>query len=45
MIEENFDKLVSVLNVYKKGKVLIIWYEFMIVKESNEVMIFFLVVI
>ena len=37
--EENLDKLVSALNVYKKGKASITWHELMTVKESNEVMI------
>ena len=37
--EENLDKLVSALNVYKKGKASITWYELMTVKESNEIMI------
>ncbi|MDV6037967.1 M3 family metallopeptidase [Bacillus sp. SM-B1] len=35
--EENLDKLVSALNVYKKGKTSITWHELMTVKENNEV--------
>ena len=32
--EENLDKLVSALNVYKKGKESITWHELMTVKEK-----------
>ncbi|MHC2836535.1 M3 family metallopeptidase [Bacillus sp. F9_6S_D1_P_5] len=35
--EENLDKLVSVLNVFKKGEASITWHELMTVKENNEV--------
>ncbi|CAM3973611.1 Oligoendopeptidase F-like protein [Bacillus luti] len=34
--EENLDKLVSVLNVYKKDKASITWHELMTLKENNE---------
>lgn len=37
--EENLDKLVSALNVYKKGRASITWHELMTVKENNEVII------
>ena len=37
--EENLDKLVSALNVYKKGRTSITWHELMTVKENNEVII------
>lgn len=37
--EENLDKLVSALNVYKKGRASITWHELMTVKENNEVSI------
>ncbi|ENB9401149.1 M3 family metallopeptidase [Bacillus sp. CD3-5] len=43
--EENIDKLVSALNVYKKGKTSITWYELMTVKENNEVSISFSVAV
>ncbi|HEF5235741.1 TPA: oligoendopeptidase F [Bacillus cereus] len=43
--EENLDKLVSALNVYKKGKTLITWHELMTVKENNEVSILFSVAV
>ncbi|MGR4030866.1 oligoendopeptidase F, partial [Bacillus sp. ZZQ-131] len=43
--EENLDKLVSALNVYKKGKESITWHELMTVKESNEVIIPFSVAV
>ncbi|GAB6455078.1 MULTISPECIES: M3 family metallopeptidase [Bacillus] len=43
--EENLDKLVSALNVYKKGKTSITWHELMTVKESNEVSIPFSVAV
>ncbi len=43
--EENLDKLVSALNVYKKGKASITWHELMTVKESNEVTIPFSVAV
>lgn len=43
--EENLDKLVSALNVYKKGKESITWHELMTVKESNEVTIPFSVAV
>ena len=33
--EENLNKLVSALNVYKKGKTPITWHELMTVKENN----------
>ncbi|HDR4724295.1 oligoendopeptidase F [Bacillus cereus group sp. Sample62] len=37
--EENLDKLVSALNVYKKDRVTITWHELMTVKENNEAII------
>ncbi|MDA2382285.1 M3 family metallopeptidase [Bacillus cereus] len=43
--EENLDKLVSALNVYKKGRASITWHELMTVKESNEVIIPFSVAV
>ncbi|MEC0016935.1 M3 family metallopeptidase [Bacillus anthracis] len=43
--EENLDKLVSALNVYKKGKISITWHEIMTVKESNEAIIPFSVAV
>ncbi|MGX5478249.1 M3 family metallopeptidase [Bacillus thuringiensis] len=43
--EENLDKLVSALNMYKKGKASITWHELMTVKESNEVTIPFSVAV
>ncbi|MFC9448225.1 M3 family metallopeptidase [Bacillus cereus] len=43
--EENLDKLVNALNVYKKGKDSITWHELMTVKENNEVMIPFSVAV
>ncbi|BCC47422.1 M3 family metallopeptidase [Bacillus cereus] len=43
--EENLDKLVSALNVYKKGKTSITWHELMTVKENNEVSILFSVAV
>ncbi|MES5955444.1 M3 family metallopeptidase [Bacillus fungorum] len=43
--EENLDKLVSVLNIYKKGKASITWHELMTVKEDNEVIIPFSVAV
>ncbi|HDR8129313.1 TPA: oligoendopeptidase F, partial [Bacillus cereus] len=43
--EENLDKLVSALSVYKKGKASITWHELMTVKESNEVTIPFSVAV
>ncbi|MED0989729.1 M3 family metallopeptidase [Bacillus nitratireducens] len=43
--EENLDKLVSVLNVYKKGKVSITWHELMTVRENNEAIIPFSVAV
>ncbi len=43
--EENIDKLVSALNVYKKGKTSITWHELMTVKENNEVSISFSVAV
>ncbi|RKF52583.1 oligoendopeptidase F [Bacillus wiedmannii] len=43
--EENLDKLVSVLNVYKKGKASITWHELMTVKENNESIIPFSVAV
>ncbi|AJH73468.1 peptidase M3 family protein [Bacillus cereus ATCC 4342] len=43
--EENLDKLVSVLNVYKKGRASITWHELMTVKENNEVIIPFSVAV
>lgn len=43
--EENLDKLVSALNVYKKGKTSITWHELMTVKENNEVSIPFSVAV
>ncbi|MES5939056.1 MULTISPECIES: M3 family metallopeptidase [unclassified Bacillus cereus group] len=43
--EENLDKLVSALNVYKKGKSLITWHELMTVKENNEAIIPFSVAV
>ncbi|QIW19216.1 M3 family metallopeptidase [Bacillus thuringiensis] len=35
--EESLDKLVSALNMYKKGKASITWHELMTVKENNEI--------
>ena len=43
--EENLDKLVSALNVYKKGRASITWHELMTVKENNEVIIPFSVAV
>ncbi|PET97377.1 oligoendopeptidase F [Bacillus cereus] len=43
--EENLDKLVSALNVYKKGKASITWHELMTVKENNEAIIPFSVAV
>nr|EEK67181.1 Peptidase M3A and M3B thimet/oligopeptidase F [Bacillus wiedmannii] len=43
--EENLDKLVSVVNVYKKGKGSITWHELMTVKENNEASIPFSVAV
>ncbi|AIK33344.1 M3 family metallopeptidase [Bacillus anthracis] len=43
--EENLDKLVSALNVYKKGKISITWHEIMTVKENNEAIIPFSVAV
>ncbi len=43
--EENLDKLVSALNVYKKGRASITWHEIMTVKENNEVIIPFSVAV
>ncbi|OJD58266.1 M3 family metallopeptidase [Bacillus sp. NH11B] len=43
--EENLDKLVSVLNVYKKGQASITWHELMTVKENNEAIIPFSVAV
>ncbi|MBE5106771.1 oligoendopeptidase F [Bacillus thuringiensis] len=43
--EENLDKLVSVLNVYKKGKASITWHELMTIKENNEAIIPFSVAV
>lgn len=43
--EENLDKLVSVLNVYKKGEASITWHELMTVKENNEASIPFSVAV
>ncbi|EJR55037.1 hypothetical protein IIM_01977 [Bacillus cereus VD107] len=37
--EQNLTKLVSALNVYKKGKDSITWHELMTLKESNETVI------
>ncbi len=37
--EENLDKLVSALNVYKKGRASITWHELMTVKANDEVII------
>ncbi|KXY12112.1 M3 family metallopeptidase [Bacillus sp. FSL K6-0067] len=43
--EENLEKLVSALNVYKKGRASITWHEIMTVKENNEVIIPFSVAV
>ncbi|MGN4443415.1 M3 family metallopeptidase [Bacillus cereus group sp. MYBK79-1] len=43
--EENLDKLVSVLNVFKKGEASITWHELMTVKEHNETFIPFSVAV
>lgn len=43
--EENLDKLVSALNVYKKRKASITWHELMTVKENNEAIIPFSVAV
>lgn len=43
--EENLDKLVSALNVYKKGRASITWHELMTVKENNEVIMPFSVAV
>ncbi|EPC8417743.1 oligoendopeptidase F [Bacillus wiedmannii] len=43
--EENLDKLVSALNVYKKGRASITWHELMTVKENNEASIPFSVAV
>ncbi|WP_128854370.1 M3 family metallopeptidase [Bacillus sp. CDB3] len=43
--EENLDKLVSAVNVYKKGKDSITWHELMTVKENNETIIPFSVAV
>ncbi|PDM37306.1 oligoendopeptidase F, partial [Bacillus cereus] len=43
--EENLDKLVSALNVYKKDRASITWHELMTVKENNEVIIPFSVAV
>ncbi|MBH0346100.1 oligoendopeptidase F [Bacillus thuringiensis serovar muju] len=43
--EENLDKLVNALNVYKKGKASMTWHELMTVKENNEAIIPFSVAI
>lgn len=43
--EENLDKLVSALNVYKNDRVSISWHELMTVKENNEASIPFSVAV
>ncbi|PFD24937.1 M3 family metallopeptidase [Bacillus cereus] len=43
--EENLDKLVSALNVYKNDRVSITWHELMTVKENNEAIIPFSVAV
>lgn len=43
--EENLNKLVGVLNVYKKGEASITWHELMTVKENNEASIPFSVAV
>lgn len=43
--EGNLDKLVSALNMYKKGEVSITWHELMTVKENNESIIPFSVAV
>lgn len=43
--EENLDKLVRALKVYKKGKPSITWHELMTVKENNEAIIPFSVAV
>ena len=43
--EENLDKLVTALNVYKKDKASITWHELMTLKENNENVIPFLVAV